>query len=151
MPTEQPAPISKGALWTGRVLSGLVILFLIFDIVVKLIPLEIALTTSAELGYPSTAAFARGLGIVLLICTALYAYPKTSILGAILLTGYLGGAIATHVRSRQPALQPRALRLLPRPDAVGRTLSARPRPPRAHSIAALSGTASIRTSNPREN
>jgi hypothetical protein len=102
MPTEQPAPISKVALGTGRVLSGLIILFLIFDIVVKLIPLEIALTTSAELGYPSTAAFARGLGIVLLICTALYAYPKTSILGAILLTGYLGGAIATHVRVGSP-------------------------------------------------
>ena len=102
MPAEQPAPISNGALWTGRVLSGLVILFLIFDIVVKLIPLEIAQTTSAELGYPSTAAFARGLGIVLLICTALYAYPKTSILGAILLTGYLGGAIATHVRVGSP-------------------------------------------------
>ena len=102
MPTEQPAPISKVALGTGRVLSGLVILFLIFDIVVKLIPLEIALTTSAELGYPSTAAFARGLGIVLLICTALYAYPKTSILGAIILTGYLGGAIATHVRVGSP-------------------------------------------------
>jgi hypothetical protein len=102
MPTEQPAPISKGALWTGRVLSGLVVLFLIFDMVVKLIPLEIALTTSADLGYPSTTAFARGLGIVLLICTALYAYPKTSILGAILLTGYLGGAIATHVRVGSP-------------------------------------------------
>jgi hypothetical protein len=100
--TDQTAPISKGALWTGRTLSGLLILFLIFDIVVKLIPLEIALTTSAELGYPSTAAFARGLGIVLLICTALYAHPRTSILGAILLTGYLGGAIATHVRVGSP-------------------------------------------------
>jgi hypothetical protein len=98
---EQP-PISKGALWTGRVLSGLVILFLAFDIVLKLIPLEVVLTTSAELGYPPTAAFARGLAIVLLICTALYAYPKTSILGAILLTGYLGGAIATHVRIGSP-------------------------------------------------
>jgi DoxX-like protein len=103
MPTaDQTAPISKGALWTGRVLSGLVILFLIFDITLKLIPAEIALTTSAELGYPSTAAFARSLGIVLLVCTALYAYPKTSILGAILLTGYLGGAIATHVRVGSP-------------------------------------------------
>lgn len=102
MPTDQTAPISKGALWTGRVLSGLVILFLIFDITVKLIPLEIALTTSGELGYPSTAAFARGLGIVLLICTALYAYPRTSILGAVLLTGYLGGAIASQVRVGSP-------------------------------------------------
>ncbi len=103
MQTADPTvPISKGALWTGRVLSGLVILFLIFDIVVKLIPLDIALTTSVELGYPSTASFARGIGILLLICTALYAYPRTSILGAILLTGYLGGAIATHVRVGSP-------------------------------------------------
>ena len=99
---DQTVPISKGALWAGRVLSGLVILFLIFDIVVKLIPLEIALTTSGELGYPSSVAFARGLGLLLLLCTALYAYPRTSILGAILLTGYLGGAIATHVRVGSP-------------------------------------------------
>jgi hypothetical protein len=98
MPADQPAPISKGALWTGHVLSALVILFLVFDSVVKLIPLDIALTTSGDLGYPTTVGFARGLAILLLICTALYAYPRTSILGAILLTGYLGGAVATHVR-----------------------------------------------------
>jgi len=103
MPATQAAPpISKGALWTGRVLSGLVVLFLVFDIVVKLIPLEVALTTSGQLGYPTTAGFARGLGVLLLVCTALYAYPRTSILGAILLTGYLGGAIATHVRVGSP-------------------------------------------------
>jgi hypothetical protein len=102
MPADQTAPISKGALWTGRVLSGLVILFLIFDGLVKLIPLEIALTTSADLGYPSTVGFTRGLAILLLACTALYAYPRTSILGAILLTGYLGGAIATQVRVGSP-------------------------------------------------
>ena len=64
---DHTAPISKGALWVGRVLSGLVVLFLIFDIVVKLIPLEIALTTSGELGYPSSVAFARGLGILVLV------------------------------------------------------------------------------------
>ena len=99
---DQTAPISGGALWAGRILSGLVILFLIFDIVVKLIPLEIALTTSGELAYPSSVAFARRLGILLLICTAFYAFPRTSILGAIPLTGYLGGAIATHVRVGSP-------------------------------------------------
>ena len=104
MPVDQAAPISKGALWTGYVLSALVILFLIFDSVVKLIPLEIALTTSGQLGYPSTVGFTRGLGVLLLVCTALYAYPRTSILGAILLTGYLGGAIATQVRVGSPLL-----------------------------------------------
>ena len=102
MPADQAAPISKGALWTGYILSALVILFLIFDSVVKLIPLEIALTTSGDLGYPTTVGFARGLAILLLICTALYAYPRSSVLGAILLTGYLGGAIATHVRVGSP-------------------------------------------------
>jgi hypothetical protein len=103
MPTDHTAPpIPTGALWTGRVLSGLVILFLLFDSAMKLIPLDIVLTTSAQLGYPATAGFARGLGILLLVCTALYAYPRTAILGAILLTGYLGGAIATHVRIGSP-------------------------------------------------
>jgi hypothetical protein len=102
MPADQSAPISKGASWTGYVLSAVVILFLIFDGVVKLIPLEIALTASGDLGYPTTAGFARGLAILLLVCTALFAYPRTSVLGAILLTGYLGGAIATHVRVGSP-------------------------------------------------
>ena len=99
---ELAPPLPAAALWAGRILSGIVILFLIFDIVLKLIPVEIALATSAELGYPSSVGFARGLGILLLVCTALYAYPRTSILGAILLTGYLGGAIATHLRVGSP-------------------------------------------------
>jgi len=103
MPAEnRSAIVSSRARWTGWVLSALVILFLMFDLVVKLIPLDIAVTSTAELGYPASASFIRGLGILLLVCTALYAYPKTSILGAILLTGYLGGAIATHVRVGSP-------------------------------------------------
>ena len=96
------AVVSNQARWTGWLLSALVILFLVFDIVVKLIPLDVALTTTAALGYPASALFVRGLGVLLLVCTALYAYPKTSILGGILLTGYLGGAIATHVRVGSP-------------------------------------------------
>ena len=96
------AVVSNQARWTGWLLSALVILFLVFDIVVKLIPLDVALTTTAALGYPPSALFVRGLGVLLLVCTALYAYPKTSILGGILLTGYLGGAIATQVRVGGP-------------------------------------------------
>jgi hypothetical protein len=94
--------VSGKALWGGRILSGLFILFMIFDGGIKLVPLDIVLQTSAELELPSTIAFARGLGILALLCTALYAYPRTSILGAILLTGYLGGAILTQLRMGNP-------------------------------------------------
>lgn len=93
---------SKVALWTGRILSGLVIAFLVFDGAIKLVPLDIVIETSAQLGLPANADFARTLGILTLVATALYAFPRTSALGAILLTGYLGGAIATHMRVGSP-------------------------------------------------
>lgn len=89
-------------LWTGRVLSGLVIAFLLMDAIMKLIPLEPVLKASSDLGFVSTVGLARGLGILLLVCTVLYAFPKTSLIGAILLTGYLGGAIAIHLRLQSP-------------------------------------------------
>ncbi|MDH8479278.1 DoxX family protein, partial [Klebsiella pneumoniae] len=79
------------ALWTGRVLSGLVIVFLLFDAVIKLIPLDVVVETSRQLGIPTNLAVT--LGVLTLLGTLLYAYPRTSALGAILLTGYLGGAI----------------------------------------------------------
>lgn len=94
--------ISGKALWGGRILSGIFILFMIFDGGIKLVPLDIVLQTSAEIGLPTTVSFARGLGILGLVCTALYAWPRTSILGAILLTGYLGGAILTQLRIGSP-------------------------------------------------
>jgi DoxX-like family len=97
-----PAAGSKAARWTGYVMSGLVILFLLFDGGIKLVPLEIVTETSAQLGLPTDAAFARTLGILTLIGVVLYAIPRTSALGAILLTGYLGGAIATHLRVGSP-------------------------------------------------
>ncbi|MGX9147414.1 DoxX family protein [Mesorhizobium sp. 128a] len=102
MSISQTMPISSGALWTGRVLSGLIILFMIFDGVIKLPPLEIVTQTMVPLGWPADANVARMLGIIGLISTALYALPRTSVLGAILLTGYLGGAIATHMRVGSP-------------------------------------------------
>ena len=94
------AGASNAALWTGRVMSGVLILFLLFDGAIKLIPLDIVVETSAQLGIP--ADHARLLGVLTLACAILYAFPRTSVLGAILLTGYLGGAIATHLRAGSP-------------------------------------------------
>ena len=103
MPTLfDTAPVSKPALWSGRVLSGLVIVFLLFDGAIKLVPWPVVTETMDRMGYGSSETLARSLGLISLVCTVLYAVPPTSILGAILLTGYLGGAIASHVRIGSP-------------------------------------------------
>ena len=99
---RQNADISKPARWTGRVLSSLVILFLLFDGAIKLVPWPIVTETMDKMGYGPSESLARSLGLVTIVCTALYAVPPTSILGAILLTGYLGGAMASHVRIGSP-------------------------------------------------
>ena len=93
---------SKAALWTGRVLSGLVIVFLAVDGAIKLVPIQAVIDSLRELGYPTSVSFARFIGVVTLAGTALYAWPRTSLLGAVLLTGLLGGAIATHLRLDHP-------------------------------------------------
>ncbi len=90
------AVVSPKRLWTGRVLSGLVVLFLLMDGVVKLFKPAPVVTGSAALGWPDQIIAATG--VVLLICTILYAVPKTAVLGAVLLTGYLGGAVAVQWR-----------------------------------------------------
>lgn len=90
------------AVWAGRIMSGLVIAFLLFDGAIKLIPLDVVISTSRELGIP--VEFARTLGVLTLICTLLYAFPLTSVLGAIVLTGYLGGSIYVHLRAGSPLL-----------------------------------------------
>ena len=87
---------------TGHALSALLIAFMLFDAGAKLVPLDVVIRSTAELGYPATPALARTLGVVGLVCTALYAFPRTAVLGAILLTAYMGGAIATHVRVGSP-------------------------------------------------
>jgi hypothetical protein len=87
-------------MWSGRVLSGLLVLFLLFDGGIKLVPLEIVTETSLQLGIPTYLA--RTLGVLTLAGTLLYVIPRTSVLGAILLTGYLGGAIYVHVRADSP-------------------------------------------------
>jgi DoxX-like family len=103
MPTiAGKAPVSKPALWLGRVLSGLVILFLLFDGAIKLVPWPVVTETMDRIGYGSSETLARSLGIITIVCTVLYAVPPTSILGAILLTGYLGGAMASHLRIGSP-------------------------------------------------
>jgi hypothetical protein len=96
------APVSTSALWSGRVVSGLVIVFLLFDGAIKLVPWPVVTETMDRMGYGSSETLARSLGLITLVCTVLYAVPPTSILGAILLTGYLGGAIASHVRIGSP-------------------------------------------------
>jgi hypothetical protein len=92
--------VSRGALWTGRVMSGLVIVFLLFDGAMKLIPLDVAVTTSQQMAIPLDII--RTLGVLTLLGTLLYAYPRTAVLGAIFLTGYLGGAIYAHFRLADP-------------------------------------------------
>ena len=98
--SAQFGPLSKGRLWTGRIMSALPALFLLVDGVGKLIKPAPVVEGTVQLGYPESVLL--GLGIVLLTCTILYTIPRTAILGAILLTGYLGGAIATHVRVGSP-------------------------------------------------
>lgn len=92
----QTAPVSKKMLWAGRIISALPALFLLMDGVMKLVKPAPVVEATVRLGYPESVILE--IGIVLLVCTVLYLIPRTAILGAILLTGYLGGAVATHVR-----------------------------------------------------
>ena len=95
-----PSSVSTKRLWTGRVLSALGALFLLFDGVIHILKITPVVEAFAQLGYPLGTAGA--LGVIEIICVALYLLPRTSVLGAILLTGYLGGAIATQVRVGAP-------------------------------------------------
>jgi DoxX-like family len=106
-PPREPsrsASTSKTMTRTGHVLSTVAVLFLLMDVTMKLLALPVVMQTSAQLGWAGTPHTARTLGAILLICTALYVFPRTSILGAILLTGYLGGAVSTHLRVSSPLL-----------------------------------------------
>ncbi len=95
---------SDRAGWAGRVLSGLVVLFLVFDAGGKLIVPDLMIAHSPPLGLPADTGFYRVLGAILALCTLLYAIPRTAFLGAVLLTGYLGGAVACHLRVGSPLL-----------------------------------------------
>lgn len=96
----QVVPVSKRRLWAGRIVSALVVVFLLVDAVMKVMKARVSVEGTIELGYPESVVF--GIGVLLLVCTLLYVIPRTSILGAILLTGYLGGAVATQVRVGNP-------------------------------------------------
>jgi DoxX-like protein len=98
--TADPAPAVPWWVWTGRILSGVAIVFLVADGAMKLVPLDVVVETQERLGF--AGHLSRPLGVLLLACTALYAFPRTALLGAILLTGYLGGAIAIHLRAGSP-------------------------------------------------
>jgi hypothetical protein len=94
------APVSKKLVWTGRVMTGLIAAFLLLDGAIKLVPIEAVVEACRHLGYP--AELARGLGVLLVASTVLHLIPRTQVLGALLLTAYLGGATATHVRIGDP-------------------------------------------------
>jgi hypothetical protein len=102
--SEQPQASAGGRVryWAGWAMSGLVIAFTVLDGTMKVAALPIVMQSAQQLGYPGSAAFARELGVLLLASTLLYAAPRTAVLGAILLTGYLGGAAAAHVRLGNP-------------------------------------------------
>ena len=98
-----PAPSISAGVWTGRVLSGLVTAFLLVDAGTKLIAPQFAIANSPPgLGWPLEVGTMYMLAVLLLVPTLLYIWPRTAVLGAILITGYLGGAIATHVRVDSP-------------------------------------------------
>jgi hypothetical protein len=89
-------------LWTGRILSGIVIAFLFVDALGKLLKIRPVIEGTVALGYPETVVFS--LGVLLMLGVILYAIPRTSLLGAIYLTAFLGGALAAHFRIGSPLL-----------------------------------------------
>ena len=102
MPSELQVSATKRQLWAGRIMSGLGVAFLLMDGVMKLFKPAVVREAFSRLGYPESEII--GIGVLLLMCTALYLIPRTSIFGALLLTGFLGGAVATHVRVGDPLL-----------------------------------------------
>ncbi len=87
-------------IWTGRVLSAFAAAFLLVDGGMKLMRAPVSVEATVGLGYPASDVFA--IGALLIVCTVLYAIPRTAVLGAVLLTGFLGGAVATQVRAGNP-------------------------------------------------
>jgi DoxX-like family len=101
MATDSKAASSKTTrFWAGWIMSGVVLLFLLFDGVTKLILIAPVVEATKQIGYPEDLV--RPIGVVVLICAVLYFIPRTAILGAILLTGLLGGAIASKMRVEAP-------------------------------------------------
>lgn len=99
----QAATVSNSALWSARILSALAALFLLFDAVIHMAKPAPVADAFARLGYPLSASL--GIGILELVCVVLYVIPRTAVLGAVLLTGVLGGAVATHLRVGSPLFE----------------------------------------------
>jgi hypothetical protein len=100
----EPVPVPKKLLWTGRVISAVPVLMLFMSAIMKFIKPPQVAEGFTHLGLPETLAI--GLGILELVCTTFYLIPRTAVLGAILLTGYLGGAILSHLRVGDPFIGP---------------------------------------------
>ena len=100
MQSDQTASVSMKRLWAGRILSGLAVLFFLFDSITKLMRVNAVVQGLVQMGYP--VRFVPIIGAILLACVIVYLIPRTSILGAVLLTGYLGGAIASNLRVEAP-------------------------------------------------
>jgi hypothetical protein len=101
--TPAPPRVTRWArnnVWIGRILSGLAVAFLLVDAAMKLVPIAAVIEACQRLGYP--ADLARPIGVLLLACTALHVVPRSEAIGALLITAYLGGATATHVRIGDP-------------------------------------------------
>jgi len=94
---------NQKSLWMGRVLSSIVVMFLTFDAIAKLVKARPVLQATAQLGFPERSIVF--IGVLLLVCTSIYVIPRTRVFGAVLLTGYLGGAIAAHVRVGNPMFE----------------------------------------------
>ncbi|PYT82680.1 MAG: hypothetical protein DMG40_05240 [Acidobacteria bacterium] len=99
-PVERPSVSARGALWTGRILTALAVLFLLFDGITKVMRVPAVLKASAQLGLSDKLIVA--IGVTLLLCTGLYVIPRTAVLGAVFLTGYLGGAVSIQLRVGNP-------------------------------------------------
>jgi len=106
----QTAPVSKKMLWAGWIISVLPVLMLLMSGVMKLVKPDFVVDSFRDLGWPESLALC--LGILEISCTVVYLIPRTSVLGAILLTGYLGGATATHIRIGEPFYTPVILGVL---------------------------------------
>jgi DoxX-like family len=119
----QSALVSTKMLWAGRIVCGFVVLFLLMDSGMKVMKVAPAMRGTVQLGY--SVSLVPIMGIILSACTALYAIPRTCVLGAILLTGYLGGAVGEPVAHWRTTLLRRAFPRLFRSAALGRTLFAR--------------------------
>lgn len=99
----QSGQVSKASLWTGRIISGLIVVLLVFDGLTKVMKAAFVIKAAAQLGFSENTVVA--IGAVLLVCTALYVIPRTAVLGAILLSAYLGGAVDTMVHARNSPAQ----------------------------------------------